>query len=68
MPGGNLGAQREVELAEPAPLAPVAQQEADWRLTGSGFGNRAHGHHGAGRSELGDGRDDALGHQVERPQ
>jgi hypothetical protein len=32
MPGGDLGLEREVELAQAAALAPLAEQLADRRL------------------------------------
>src|SRR4029077_14781053 len=37
MPGRHLGPQREVELGEPAPFPPAAQQPADRRRLSCGW-------------------------------
>jgi hypothetical protein len=40
MPGGHVGGEREVELAEPSPPAPVAEHDADSRAAVGDGGHR----------------------------
>ena len=61
VPGRHLGPQREVELGEPAPFPPAAQQFADRRrLLGGGLGH-CHGGHEATLCAVGNGGDYLAG-------